>query len=142
MRNVAFEIAKGVFDLQDILKTYEISQAQYDVMTRHPSFDGLLRQAKIDWESADNTVKRTQLKAAIILENAMPELSSRLHDRGENLNHKVELAKLLGRVSGADGSSSGGGGGEMFKIEINLGADSKLKFEKRLPERVIEGEVN
>jgi hypothetical protein len=32
-----------------------------------------------------------------------------------------------------------GGGGERFSITINLGADSKLQFQKELPAKVIEG---
>ena len=142
MRGIALEIAKGIFDIQEILKVWEISLEQYDAITRHPAFDGMLREAKIEWESADNTVKRTQLKAAVMLEHALPELNARLHDRAEGLNAKVELAKFLGRVGGVDSNKQAiGGGGETFKIEINLGGDSKLKIEKELPARVIEAEA-
>jgi hypothetical protein len=141
---LAREIAIDHQELETILKTYQISNEQWLDIRANPHFRTLLEQQIMEWQTATNTHERTALKAAALVEEWLPEANSRLHDRTESLNGKVELGKLLARISGMRLTTAGveGASGEKFSITINLGNDSKLQFQKELPPKVIEGEVD
>jgi hypothetical protein len=137
---LAREIAIDHHDIETILKTHQITDQQWLDIRAHPRFRELLSQQLAEWQSATNTHERTALKAAALVEEWLPEANSRLHDRSESLNGKVELGKLLSRIAGMGLTTAGveGGSGEKFSITINLGADSKLQFSKELPSKVID----
>ena len=54
----------------------------------------------------------------------------------------MKIFEVLGRYSGLGANTSGEGDrADQIKIEINLGGDTKLNFEKVLPPKVIDIEV-
>lgn len=140
---LAREIAIDHYDIETILKTYQISLEQWENIKANPQFQRLLESEIAAWQGAENTQERTALKAAALVEEWLPEANSILHDRNAALTGKVELGKLLARIAGLGltGANVEGGGADRFSITINLGNDAKLKFDKALPPRVIDGEV-
>lgn len=140
---LAREIAVDLRDIETILEHYQIDSETFERIKATPRFQELLRSEIEAWNSALNTQERIKLKAAAMTEEALPEFYARLHDQKESLPAKVELLKFIGRLAGFGiaGASVEGGGGERFSITINLGSDAKLKFEKELPMKTIEGEV-
>jgi hypothetical protein len=140
---LAREIAIDHHDIETILKTYQIDDETWLDIRANAHFRRLLEEELAAWQSATNTHERTALKAAALVEEWLPEANSRLHDRSESLNGKVELGKLLARIAGMGLTGAGveGGSGERFSITINLGNDAKLKFSKELPPKVIDAEV-
>lgn len=129
---LAREIAIDHHDTETILKRYQISDESWSKIKDSPRFTQLLISEITAWHSAVNTQERTKYKAMALLEEWLEEGNSRLYDRQEALNHKVELVKILAKIAGMDRSEgSGGGGGETFKVTINLGEDAKLHFEKQ-----------
>jgi hypothetical protein len=140
---LAREIAFDHHDIETILKTYQIDLETWDEIKGNASFRKLLEAEIVAWQSATNTNERTSLKAAALVEEWLPEANSILHDRNAPLSGKVELGKLLARIAGMGLTGAGveGGGAEKFSITINLGNDDKLKFDKVLPPKVIDGEV-
>jgi hypothetical protein len=140
---VAREIAINHEDIETILKRYKVDDETWDKIQRNPRFQQILQSEITAWQSSINTGERVKLKAAAMIEDWLPEAHQRMHAPNESLNHKVELAKLItqiagmGRGSGGDGTSAG----ERFTVTINLGADHKLEFEKRVTSKVIDAEV-
>jgi hypothetical protein len=141
---VAREIAIEHHDIETILKRYQISDENWQKIQRDTRFIELLKSEIAEWQGATNTHERTKLKAAALLEEYLPEANTRLHDAGENLPAKVELAKLMARIAGMGLNNADiiGGSGERFSVTINLGADQSLRFEKTVTPKVIEGTVN
>jgi hypothetical protein len=140
---LAREIAIEHHDIETILKTYQIDLQTWEIIKEHPQFRRLLEAEILAWQSATNTQERTALKSAALIEEWLPEANAILHDRNQTLSGKVELGKLLARIAGMGLTGAGieGGGAEKFSITINLGNDAKLKFDKTLPPKVIDGEV-
>ena len=136
---LAREIAIEHYPLETILERYHIDGETWAKLRNNARFNELLKSETEAWNSATNTAERTKLKAAALIEEWLPEANSRLHDQAENLNHKVELAKLLSRIGGLEKATmEANGGGERFTVTINMGADAQLKIEKELPPKVID----
>lgn len=127
--------------LEEILSVHGLTPADFEQMQRLPRFQSYLESEAAAWHGSLNTHERVKLKAAAMIEEWLPELNQRLHDRSENLNYKVEAGKLARDLAGF---AKGGVGveslGEKFSVTINLGNDSKLTFEKQLPPVVIDAE--
>lgn len=143
---IAREIAMDLHDLETILKNNHVSVEEWSKLSNNQTFLTALKDAIAAWQSAGNTHERVKLKSAALVEEWLPEANSRAHDRNETLSSKVELMKLLTKLAdmGMSGAGVEGGGGEKFSVVINLGGDSKLKFEKEVTPQVtqtIEGEV-
>ena len=140
---IAREIALDLFDIETILKNHQITPEQWAKLQNDPNFQRLLESETAAWSAAGNTHERTKLKAAMLVEEWLPEANARLHEKGETLTAKTELAKLLTRIAGMGLNTAelNNNVGEKFSITINLGADQQLKFEKQATPKVIEGEV-
>lgn len=127
---IAREIVLDVRELPDILKRFKLSKAQYQRLSENPHFKNALTSIAIDWNSATNTETRIKLNAAAILEVALPVLGGKVVAEKEPLREQVEGMKLLTRIAGIGADSAQGGGGEKFVINIDLGDDKQLRFEK------------
>lgn len=139
---LAREIAMDIRELDEILKHYSISAKAWDKIQRSPRFKAVLEQEVTEWNTALNTQERVKVKAGAMLEEWLPELNARLHDKEELLSAKNEAGKLLARLADLGLSKTDvAGAGEKFSVTINLGSDSQLKFEKTAPTvKVIEHE--
>ena len=60
-----------------------------------PRFQALLETETAQWNGALNTQERVKIKASAMIEEWLPEAHERMHDRGESLNAKTELGKLI-----------------------------------------------
>lgn len=131
MRSVARNLALGIYPLETILEQLSIPQKEFELWKAHPRFLGYLKSEKEEWVAAANTPARTKLKAGIILEDFMLEAGSLLSDNKLPLNHRVELGKLLGKLSGIGepkmtGVVGGAGGGFQLQINIGTGAEDAV----------------
>lgn len=134
------EIAMDIFPIETILEHHQIPLETFHKIKDNPRFIELLESEVLAWNSAGNTHERTKLKAAALIEEWLEEANTRLHDKDEALNSKVELGKLLARIAemGTNKADVAGGAGEHFKITINLGADAQLNFSKQAAPKVID----
>ena len=128
---LAREIAMDIHPIETILKQYSIEPHTWAELQRNGRFIRLLEGQVEEWNSAMNTHERVRAKSAAMLEEWLPELNNRMHDREIALPAKVEGGKMLAKMAGiGEREASAAGGGERFTITINLGEDHKLKFEK------------
>lgn len=144
MVRLARAIAQDIIELEKILEVNKVSQETWDVIERHPRFQKYLQDAIVEWNAAENAPERVKIKAAAAIEEWLPEGFSQMHNQDAPLLHRNDLAKLMAKLGGMDRSGVGieGGGGERFSVTINLGADSKLTYNKELPAKVIDHEVS
>jgi hypothetical protein len=141
MIKLAREIAMDIQPLDAILKDNGLDQDTWNVIQNNTRFRMLLETETSAWGSALNTQERLRLKSAAALEEWLPELFTRMNDRAESLNAKVEAGKLISRWAGVGmGGTQGVEGSEKFSVTINLGADNQIKIEKDLPYKVIDHE--
>lgn len=136
---LAREIAMDIAPLTQILSSNGLTEADWEHVQKNSRFRKYLTSASEEWNSALNTHERVRVKAAAMIEEWLPELYTRMHDKAESLNHKIEAGKLARDLAGFTNKNIGvEGGGERVTISINLGADAQLKFEKQL---TIDGEA-
>lgn len=143
---LAREIAINHYPLKEVLRKRGIlspNDPRWLKISRLPRFHTILENEISNWQSATNTHERTKLKAAAMIEEWLPEANSRLNDLKENLPAKVELAKLITKIAGMGIEKMGieGEGGTKVSININLGADQKLGFNKEVTPKVISAEA-
>lgn len=139
---LARELAMDIHPLNDVLKAHQIDLKTWEYIAEMPRFQALLETESAQWNGALNTHERVKIKAAALVEEWLPELNERMHDRSESLNSKIEAGKLAARLAGMGLTGAGvSGGGEGLKVTINLGADAQLTFEKPLPPKIIDGEA-
>lgn len=119
---LAREIAMDIQSLETILKQYSITPEAWVTLQESPRFRNLLAAEVETWHSAMNTTERVKAKSAAMLEEWLPELNNRLHDKEESLNAKIEGGKMLTKLAGMDGRAEIAAGGERFTFTINLGA--------------------
>jgi len=138
---LAREIAMDIQPIDNILRDNGVDGDQWENIQSNTRFRMLLETETSAWGSALNTQERLRLKSAAALEEWLPELFTRMNDRNENLNAKVEAGKLISRWAGVGGTGTQTvEGGEKFSVTINLGADNQIKIEKEVPYKVIDHE--
>lgn len=138
---LAREIAMDIKELDEVLKIHDITHADFEKLKTNERFKAILTAEIVAWHGAINTNERVRVKAASMIEEWLPELYSRLNDRGEGLSSKIEGGKLLERLAGMGAAAAKNEAPtDRVSITINLGADNKLEFNKRLPAKVIEHE--
>lgn len=139
---IAREIAIDHYTPEEISERYKLGEEQWQRIINSPRFKELVHQEIVSWQSATNTSERTKLKAAAMLEEWLPEAFTRMHDAAETLSAKTELAKLVARLAGAGMNDlATANAGEKFTVNINLGADNQIKFEKTVTTKVIDADA-
>lgn len=129
------EIAQNMYDLPTILAKFGLDQGQYDRLKDNEFFKKAVDATIIEWNAPQNTKKRLALEAAIAIEDALPDIASRLKKSNEPLPGVVQLLKVMSEIAGVTGQSTQGqpsAAGAQFKITFNLGAD-QAAFQKRAP---------
>jgi len=126
LSRLANELARDIYPLEEILRQYQIDPIFFrDYIMQHPRFRQFYVEAHAVWNAASNAQQRSALKAAVMFEEWLVESNRLYHDTNQPLSSKVELMKLLARVSGLDANDRKAAGvnpGERVVININLGA--------------------
>lgn len=133
MAGLAREMAIGVKDPDVICMSFGITQEQFDRwILPHPFYKKAYEIFVLEWESALSTNKRIAIQSAAALEDALPKIASRMTNGKEGLSAVTETAKMFAKLAGAGEEKHGADAGEKFTITINLGADTKLKYEETI----------
>jgi hypothetical protein len=121
---IARDIAINVYDLEDIIRKYDITPAQYTAhVLPNGYFQKLLRSYTAEWESIPSTNKRIALQAGAALEESLPALAHRMGSKSEDLADVIATARLFTQLAGA-GAGPGNTtaeAGQRFSIQINIG---------------------
>jgi hypothetical protein len=119
---LAKEIAADIKPVETILSEYGIDQGDFASIRNNDRFKVFLHNARIGWNSAQNVEERLKQRAAVTLEESMPEMFARLHDPKEPLSAKAQIGELLRKISGVGSVTAGTAGTEKFSLVINIGS--------------------
>lgn len=119
---IAAELAAGLSSPASIRQNYGLTDAQWALLAKNPTFRAMLADAMKNFKGDLNAGNRITLKSEILLEDALPELHkialSKTSVASDRIAAVKELANLAGRnIKKDDGQSKGGGG---FVLNINL----------------------
>lgn len=138
--SMARELAQDIRQPDDILKDYGFdgpTDPRWLFLQKSADFRRLLVESVKEWNAADSTRRRIQLKSLVSLELTLPNLYSLINDLRTQPSVRIDGAKLLQSIAGLGGPArinegeSGGG----VSININFGGN-KVSVQKA---PVIEG---
>lgn len=133
LARLAREMVMRIRDPDQILLSFGLNKGKYKDLCNSKTYKQIHDAIEQDWESATNTETRIKIQAAAFLEQAIPTMSGRIMNEKEPLREVVEGGKLFAKLAGlTEPHEKSGGGSEKFVINIDLGADKKLHFEKEV----------
>lgn len=126
--HIATELAAGLSDAAAVRERYGISVEQWEVLKKSSVFRRMLADAVQKLRGDLNASSRIQLKADIVLEDAIPAYDDMIHSKETPAQAKIDAGKLLAQLAGrtakaGEGGAPAGGG---FTLNINLGSNEKV----------------
>lgn len=121
--HIAAELAAGLSTATDIRERYKISEAQWKTLSRSPVFRGMLADAVTKFRGDTNAGARIQMKADIVLEDAIPAYDGMIHDSNIPAQARIDAGKLVAQIAGRTQKAGEGGmvAGGGFTLNINVG---------------------
>lgn len=122
LARLARELAQDIFEPDQIRQAHSLTKEQFDKILEDPSFQKMLREMILDWQSASGTAERVKVKAATAVEVALDSFFKDLTDRSIPLNQRTDALKALmklGELGEKDPITGVPGSG--VSISINLG---------------------
>lgn len=131
MAKLALELVMNMRERALVLKDYGLTEEDFNVhIAPNPFFQKVLDAYTIEWNGALSTEQRLKVEAAVTMEHGMMGIAARMNDPEETLTSVVEAAKLFIKIAGVGEQKANASSGEKIAININLGGDHQLKFEK------------
>lgn len=136
------ELAMDMREIDQILDDFRMSRAEFEALQKDERFGRMLASELSSWGAATNAHERVKAKSAAMIEDYLPELYARLNDRSENLMGKAKMLEFIAKLAGWGIAENQRelAPGDRVVVQINLGADAQLNYEKRLPAKVIDHE--
>lgn len=121
--HIAAELAAGLSDAAAIRERYDITDEQWTTLKKSPTFRQMLAEAITAFRGDLNAGKRIQLKADIVLEDAIPAYDKMVHDANIPAAARIDAGKLLAQLAGRTAKVGEGSAGTAagFTLNINLG---------------------
>lgn len=123
LRQIAQELAQRIEPKETILRKYDISPGEWDVIRKTQYFRELLREATEEWNSPASADDRIRLKSKKALEDSIVTLYEIAHNERNPPKARIDAVERMSRMSGierqAETPKGGGAGG--FSININIG---------------------
>lgn len=139
LRYMARELAMDIVEVENLLQSLDMDVEEWDRLTQHPMFKKLYAEEKERWNSSLNTKERVEIKTWSIIEMALEQFQQYLHDPNFSDNAKVALFTAMQKQVGiGNKEATASDPGQRVQIEINLGADHKLSYDKELSPPTIE----
>ena len=126
--HIATELAAGLSDASAVRERYGISQAQWETLKKSEVFREMLGEAVRRLRGDLNASARIQMKADIVLEDAIPAYDDIIHSKETPAQAKIDAGKLLAQLTGRTGKQNENGpvSGGGFTLNINLGGQEKV----------------
>ncbi len=119
---LAMEIASGLTKPSEVFSRRGYTKEQVGVILNDGQFRSILREAKANWDSADNAEERIKIKAKLALEELLYPHFILAKSPDTPAAARNEAVKTFERLSGMSKPDVAGGAvGERFSITINLG---------------------
>jgi hypothetical protein len=119
---LAQEIVQAYQTKENILKSLNISEGDYELIAQNPTFQRILRQLMVEWNGATNTSKRIKTKSQWAIEEGLPYMFQSMTDMNEPLSARVEAFKAISKIGQLDAHDQLHSSDRSFRLEINIGA--------------------
>ncbi len=142
LRSIAREIGRDIFPFEDVLRSHNVTDAEWQMLAQNRSFLQMIREERELWNSSLTTRERVDLKTLVMVEEALPAMYELMHAKNEPAAARVAAFTALqkGAGIGVQGVGATDTGGRV-SITINMGDDRQLKLTQELPPVTLEGNV-
>jgi hypothetical protein len=130
LSRLAREITMEIRSKTEIIAGFGLTDEQYAEIEKLPYYVQRLKDISIEWNSTLSTNERNRLISASFVEHGLPMLGARMTDPNTPPRDAVEFLKAFGKIAGLGEPKTNMDTGGKFVININLGEDKKLTFEK------------
>jgi hypothetical protein len=121
LRELAQGVAKDMEEIPDLVRRLGFTMEDYAELCTTKVFRGMLDEALNEWQGANNTYKRTKLKAAINVELALPSFYTAMTNAAEPLSARVKVLEVVSRIGGLGNPEPVAAGiGSAFNLTIHL----------------------
>lgn len=135
--HLATELATGLSNAAAVRERYGITDAQWETLKKNELFRAMLADAIQKWRGDHNANARIQLKADIVLEDAIPAYDTMIHSdkipASERINAGKLLAQLAGRTSKEGAAAGPAHGGFTLNINLANGGEKLVIDGKAIP---------
>lgn len=132
---IVMELAAGLTDAEGARARYGISEAQWSILRRNPTFRSMLKEA-IERLSGDvNAGSRIKLKADVLLEDNLKVLDEIANDRDAQSMARIKAIEVTAGLAGKGPAAQKIGDGAIqsaFSLNIVIG-DREVKIESDQP---------
>lgn len=136
---LARELAMDIEEEAVILARHNVTPEQFEALKQHPKFKAFYDAYCLEWHSAGNTEARLRVKSAALLEAGIVKFGAMVIGNDTAIDERIEAAKILMKAGGIGEKGNGGGNGERFSIQIQIGnGTTEVVAEEVRP--VVEGE--
>jgi hypothetical protein len=120
--SLAMELASELSDPSTIFDRHGFSEDDARVLLESPTFQKMVKEAKLEWDSDTNIQDRIKRKAQMALEELLLPTYHLAKDPRVPPPSRTDAVKLFERLSGAGKSSEDSGGtGPKYVLTINIG---------------------
>jgi hypothetical protein len=120
--------AEGILDEKSVRKKYKLADDTWEALASNDVLVAAIELEKVR-RVRDGSAKREKAQALVV--KAPDVLSDILLDNTANARHRIDSAKTLNDFA-ANGPGQSAPAGDRFIIQINLGEDVSLKFNKSI----------
>jgi hypothetical protein len=132
---LAREIVMNIRPAKEIFEDYGIDKNDFYAIEKNNEFyKRVKKQYARDWRDTASAEDRLRISTLIQLEQLSPIITARAMSEHEALPAATEVGKLLAKIAGVGDTAKNTTNdvGERFVINIDLGGDTKLKFDKSI----------
>jgi len=134
-----WELVSDISAPSDVLARHGLDKAGLQRKLRNPMFRSAFNETKRLWNADLNVNERIRIKAALMLEDSLPDIYKIIKDDSQPSAAKLEAVEKLGKLSQTMAPKKEGQMGERHTITINVG-DKPITIE-HMTQPAIEGEA-
>jgi hypothetical protein len=140
LRALARELVQNIRPEEDILSNFDLTADELTRLSNTASFQLLLKEAIQEWDGVENIKGRIAVKAAVLVETALPDLFKELTNKQEPLSSRTALLQSLAKLGGLGQEKQEQRTGDVFRLELNFGKDQNVVIENASPTKTIDAE--
>lgn len=129
LRHLAREVAMDILELEEILRLNRVSAEEWETLKEHPIFQTLLVRELEHWNSALTTAERVRIKALSVVEDSLLAAAKVINNDAEGAQGRARMLEAVAKIANVGEKKDMAGEGGKVLIQINMGADAKLKHE-------------
>ncbi len=128
LRALASGLAQHIRDPQEILAELGFSEDDWQELERSHVFRKMLNQAVAEWNNVARTPQRVKLKAAINIEQSLPQFYEDMVNANHPLVARVRALEVVAKLAGLPEPELErySGPTNSFKLEIHLGTGETI----------------